>query len=94
MTHEMLTPKGDFLKDSKRASTHQEIVANPALKEAIKIALLQYAMDAGGEDAEPNKLATIGLRLEGAKGFIDAFMNLGNKSKPMMLPQDHQLDNV
>lgn len=94
MTRNTLIPKAEFLRDEKRAGQHQDIVLNPEFKKAIEIALLQYAMNLGGDTADLTRLSTIGLRLEGAKGFIDELLNLGNRTKPAFAVDPTELTPV
>lgn len=94
MTRNTLIPKAEFLGDPKRADAHQEIVLSPAFKKAIEIALLQYAMNLGGDTADQQRLITVGLRLEGAKGFIDELLNLGNATKPIYQRDESELEPV
>lgn len=89
-----LNPKLDFLKDGKRADAHQETVLDPKFMEAIKIALLSYAMKIGGAHTELQSLSTVGLRLEGAKGFIHELINLGKPTKPQETYHDDELRPV
>lgn len=90
----LLNPKADFLKDSKRSDEHQETVLDPKFMEAIKVALLSYAMRIGGSHAELQSLSTVGLRLEGAKGFIHELINLGKPIKPQQPLHDDELRPV
>jgi hypothetical protein len=63
MNLKTLDPKSDFIADAKRSGEHQDLMAEPRLREAIKIALLAYAMKLGGDGADGQQLATTGLRL-------------------------------
>lgn len=94
MIRNTLSPKAEFLGDPKRADAHQETVLNPEFKKAIEIALLQYAMNLGGTGVDSQQLVTVGLRLEGAKGFIDELLNLGNKTKPIYQRDETELEPV
>lgn len=80
MTKHIIQPKADFLADPKRAGLHQDLVLSPEFREAAKIALLQYAINIGGDDADINKLAQVGLKLEGARGVLSVLLNLGEVS--------------
>lgn len=94
MTKALLLPKADFLADAPRAGRHQDLMATPEIREALKIALLHYAMKLGGESADAQQLVTVGLRLEGAKGFISELLNLGQPVKQTDHPSDDQLEPV
>lgn len=78
MTRNIITPKGSFLADAKRAGAHQDIVASPQFRQAIEIALLSYTLKQGGPSADAQQLVTVGLRLEGARGVLEELMNLGH----------------
>jgi hypothetical protein len=94
MTRHALTPKAEFLADAKRAGAHQDMVLSPEFKKALEIALLQYAMNLGGDTADQQRLITVGLRLEGAKGFIEELLNLGNRTKPIYQKDPAELEPV
>lgn len=78
----ILSPKASFLADSKAAGEWQDVVASPLFTKAAEAALLQYAVGLGGTGMDGPTLAIVGMKLEGAKGMLDALMTLGKLTKP------------
>lgn len=87
----LLSPKSDFLKDEKRAGAWQDVVANPLFNEAVKHALLSYQMELTKSDSEGPNLAVVGLRMQGARQFLEHLMNLGLLTK---LPSNTETDTL
>lgn len=84
----MITPKLDYIKtDSKRADSIQEIVMSPTFRRAAEVALLEYAMRLGEGPAT-------GLKISGAKGFLEELLNVGIEFPTQPLPEDNQLSPV
>lgn len=71
-----LSPKADFLSNTERADRHQELMMSPEFREAVKAALLEYAINTAKMGMDSQQV-TVGLKIDGAKGFIYELLNLG-----------------
>ena len=71
-----ITPKETYLKDTKRADRHMEVMLNPAFHQACSVALLQYVMNMDLLDPRT------GPRIEGAKEVLKLLLNLGDATPP------------
>lgn len=87
----LLSPKSDFLEDEKRAGEWQDIAMSPLFKDAAKHALLAYELSLTESYSEGPALAVAGLRLQGARGFLEILMNIGAHVK---LPSDRENDQL
>lgn len=77
MTPNKISPKQNFIAQSKRADAHQEIVLSPQFKSACESALLEYAMTLplGGNSPDAVRAA---YQFSGAKDFLRVLLNLGD----------------
>lgn len=87
-----LQPKQDFLRDTKKAGTHQDVMASPLFHEAAKMALLEYQRSFMYADAVQG--AIVSLKVKGAHEFLAVLMNLGEPGKPTVTRPDEQLNPV
>lgn len=71
-----ISPKSDFLSDPARAGRHQDIVLSPEFKAAVQVAYTEYAIGLTFSDANA-QVATVGLKLEGARAVLNELLNLG-----------------
>lgn len=71
-----LSPKVDFLRDSKAADAHQEAMMNPAFRKACEVAMLEmiYRLTT---DKNPAQHSLVGLQIAGARFFVKELLNLG-----------------
>lgn len=76
-----LQPRARFIEDSKRADAHQELMLSPVFKSAVEIALLDYVMSL--QTSSLQSAAETAYKLEGARGFIERLLNLGDKTRPL-----------
>lgn len=82
-----LTPKFDFLKDKRAASTHADAMAAPTFRHAASMAMLEYQRRLlPSDDSNPQLLAGTTLRLAGAQGFLNVLLNLGEADKQQDIP--------
>lgn len=71
-----ISPKSDFLSDPPRSGRHQDVVLNPEFKAAVQVAYAEYSVNLTFGDAN-SQIATVGLKLEGARAVLNELMNLG-----------------
>lgn len=72
----LLSPKIDFLRDSKRADAHQEMVMGPAFRQAAEVAMLEFVHRIT-TDRNPAQHSLVGIQIAGARAFLRELMNLG-----------------
>lgn len=87
-----LQPKLDFLRDPKRGSSHQDVMASPFFQEAAKTALLEYQVRLAGGPAESAIVAV--HRLKGAEDFLRILLNLGEPEKPQQKTESQALTAI
>jgi hypothetical protein len=76
-----LSPKSEFLKDSKQADAFMEFALSPLFHRAASAALAEYANNLDSRD--PTSAPALG----GARGFLRVLMNIGEPSAPGGLPE-------
>lgn len=72
-----LSPKSDFLKNTKAAGDFMDIVMNPSFRACVDVALTEYVMRLNAKDPRS------AFRIGGARDVLNILMNLGNKSHLM-----------
>lgn len=87
-----LTPKVDFIRDSKIADNHQETVLNPDFRAACGVALLQYTINLSTVNLQ--SAAENAYKIQGAKEVIEVLLNLGDHSQQSSGPSPDNLDPV
>jgi hypothetical protein len=87
-----ISPKDDFLRDSKRASAHQDLMANPQFQEALKVALLELQVRLLRAPADT--AVTTAHRLAGAQALAETLLNLGEPRPPKQEPANMNLQPV
>lgn len=81
-----LTPKSDFIAQEKVVSEFQDEVLSPLMVNAMKVALLQYAMELKLDNAMD------ALKLAGAKRYIEILRGLGEPEKRRALTELEMLE--
>jgi len=76
----MITPKKDFI-DSGLGTPHNELVGSGQVVQSITTAFAQFCLsiNAGGPMEKSDAFAQI----QGARKFIETWMNLGKKHEPI-----------
>lgn len=87
----IIAPKTDFLKDSKRADRHIEIVMAPEFRHAVTVAFAEYANRLAQFEGER---PTAAPKLEGARSVLNILMELGSPTVPENIVQMEQLKPV
>lgn len=88
----LITPKLDFIRDSKIADSHQETVLSPKFRKACEVALLEYTL--GLSTTTLQSAAETAYKLQGAKDVINVLLNLGDQHKGPVGPSPDNLDPV
>lgn len=83
-----LTPKADFLKNSRGADQHMEIVLSPQFRGAAGAALLEYVMSLDGGDPRST------YKMAGAREVMNVLLNLGVASFALPSNQTEELAAV
>ncbi len=87
-----ISPKDDFLKDTRRASAHQDLMASPQFQEALKVALLE--LQTRLLKAPADTALTTAHRLAGAHALAEVLLNLGEPRPPKQEPANMNLQPV
>jgi hypothetical protein len=87
-----ITPKAQFLADSKRADAHIEVVMSPAFKIAVEAALLEYIFRQTDHPATVQDLGYVGVKIRGAREFIGVLLNLGEQGQLAAPNKNYELD--
>ena len=77
-----LDPKAQFLAKKERAERHRTLVDNAEFREFLTDAFAVYSINLPGSES-PAHGWNANCRRQGAKEFIEAFMNLSNVQKPL-----------
>lgn len=86
--NEGINPKADFQKDKARSSAFADVMAAPSFRDGAKTALLAYACDLD----LTNQPAANGLKLAGAREFLNTLLMLGEKYVPKATASDEALE--
>ena len=84
-----LTPKKDFLEKKVFADAHRDLVVSTPFREALNAALLQYVLSIPVTQ-DP---ATSFHRIEGARDFVHALLNIAEMSKDPPTPPTTNLNH-
>lgn len=87
-----LQPRARFLENKEFASFHQELVVSTKFRAAAEAALLQTLFNTPPADSE-SEAAACWHRVEGAKQFLNTFMNLAENPKLLPPKPNQNLDH-
>lgn len=93
--NQTISPKAAFLDNHRKiADQHQELMSNPAFKIAVESALLEFIFRQTNGEKTPAELGYVGVKIQGARGFIEVLLNLGEKGKPMTQDSSDTLEPI
>ena len=81
------SPKSEFQRDKDRAAKHKQMAADPYLRDALNVSLLEYQRQVTSARSLDMGAAAAGLlRIMGANELIDTFLNLAETPSVVPMP--------
>lgn len=82
-----LTPKEEYLQDSKQVADHRVLVENLILRRALKTALSQYERKLSGmQVADLGSGCMLFMKFQGAHEYLETLYNLCETTTPSSVP--------